>query len=331
MKARWLIVLGLILLSVSCEPFFFSTFPGYLSDATAVADVGALLTGASVQNYNFCVLNNGTNEYAFVLATGFDGSRTLYVFSSGLAFVASFSIPGFGSRHFVGTSGEFVIGGCYLDPDITATSTVNVIGGNSWGSDGQGCVLPYGELDNVFLEAGGPILNAAVFTSAWTTVSPNSSVAIGDGIRGYNLVYTGRLYALSSASPFGTGPASFLGFADWSSWPNQGYLVIYTNMTSTFFNTPPPLLSAGSGRLTVPLGDVASDNTPIFAIRDGMVVRGADGNMRFITWDGQLQATTRDDGASGRVFIDFSPVDFYYVFDPSSLKLYKARDWWQKN
>ncbi len=247
-----------------------------------------------------------------------------------------FSSPVFGSRHFVSAAGDFVVGGCYIVKGISPTSTVSTIPNNVFGSDGNGGALFYsGSLVNVLLRAGGTSLNAQAYTQAtpWNTISPNpGSADIGGNGLGYNLVYEGRLFNIPSGALGSPGPASYLGFCEFDNWPNRGYLLVLVDAQYGNYNSPAPLLAPSPpGRYVIPLGEVAGDNTPMFVVRDGIVVRGADGNMRFYGWDGQLKGTTRDDGASGRVYLDFSPVDYYYVFDPSSLKLYKARNWWQKN
>jgi hypothetical protein len=338
MKRKLLTGIGLafgwLLLVSSCEPFLFSMFPGYLADATAVADLNGSITGSNVEHFDFCVLNNGTLEYVFVLANNYDGTKTLFVYDSDLVLKAQFANTIFGSRHFVDMAGNFVIGGAYLNPGITSASTINIIPNNPWGTDGNGCVLSSnGVLANVLLQAGHPFLDGRAFNNSWgvATLQPMvPSAQIDVNSIGYNLVYTGRLYNVM----IGTVPVtvSILSLRDWNGWPEEGLAVLYVDGQYTDYSSPLPILtSLPPGRYVRSLGGLASDNEAVFAVNEGLVLRGADGTMRLVGWDGQLRAVTRDNGASGQVLIDFSPVNYYYVLDPASLQLIKARDWWQKN
>ena len=340
MKARWMIVLGLLLLAVSCEPFLLSTFPGYLADATAVADLSGTINGASVEQFYFFVLDNGTTEYAFILAYMYDGSKNLYVFSSNLSPLFTASNSNFGSRHFVSAGTEFVVGSCYFpSSSIIGNNPTSIAGINMMGPDGNGCVLYCAssgfspEPVNVLLQAGNSDLSAQVFSQGWGASFNPPNVSISSDGQGYDLVYCGRLYYATIGSVFGN--ASILVFRDRNGWPQQGTALVYLdNSDYSDYSNPTPLLNSSAlGRIVIPLGGLNNNNnsSSAFAVQDGLVVRGSDGNMRLIGWDSQVKATTRDDGASGQVLIDFSPVDYYYVFDPASLKLYKARDWWEKN
>ncbi|MBN2351142.1 MAG: hypothetical protein JXD23_01135 [Spirochaetales bacterium] len=337
MNARWLIVLGLLLLAVSCEPFLFSSFPGYLADATAVADLSGTLAGLQVDQFDFFVLNNQVNEYAFVLAKLYDGNRNLYVYTSDLSLVMSLtdSHSGFkfGERHFVDTGMNFVIGECYLPYNFTPTSTPSSISNSLFGSDSGGCVLvPGGTAVNVLMQTEYSNLRYAIY-SDWSSSPPESSAPISPAGGGnFDLEYTGRLFNAPLASPPASPePVSILAFRDRSNWPEQGYAVVYADYGGYPDFALPPILSESAGRQVFSLGNLHGDNNSVFATVDGIVVRNADQTMRLIGWDRQVKALTRDNGASGQVLIDFSPADYYYVFDPNNQKLYKARDWWQTN
>jgi hypothetical protein len=326
----------LLLLAVSCEPFFLSLFPGYLADATAVADLNVFLLGASVEHFDFCVLNNTSVEYAFVLASYYDGKRTLFIFDSDLVFLASITNPGFGARHFVATDGSFVIGNQIIAPYALTTTTI----GNTPWPDGQGFVALRANVSiDMLVDGGGGSINVQYYDNAGRLIdvpNGNDPVQISrDAKPTFDLVFCGRVQNVV-LNAYSFPNISVLAFRDYSDWPEQGYAVYLLDSSLLSYGdlaSSAPLLqpSATNGHLVFPLGGIQSDRNSISVTRDGIVVRGEDKTLRLFGWDGQVQAATRDNGASGKVFFDYSPADYYYVFDPASLKLFKARDWWQTN
>ena len=341
--ARWMIVLGLLLLAVSCEPFLFSNFPGYVADATAVADLSGTFAGADMEHYDFFVLNNGANEFAFLVATSYDGAKNLYIYTSDLStmfhFNASESGSQFGARHFVSAAGEFVVGDYYFKTaDISSAAMPSTIPGSAYGPDTGGCALftsgsPSPSPVNALFQIDGSGLSYSTYNSGWGSQTSSTVSLVLTGNSDFRLLYAGHIVNVTISNPTPVpASVSVLAFRNDSEWPEQGSAVIFVDNAYMDFSSPTPLLTESRpGRLLFPLGGVRDEENSVFATVDGLVVRNADSTMRLIGWDGQVKAATRDNGASGWVLIDFSPVDYYYVFDPLSLKLYKARDWWQTN
>jgi hypothetical protein len=340
MKVKAAAPMGLLIswlsLFSACEPFQLSLFPGYIADAAALGDLSGYITPSNVEHYDFCVLGNGTSEDVFLVTYQYDGQKILYVFNSDLSFLTSLTDPNLGSRHCVDSAGNFVIGDCVLAPAaVPGSFTTSSIINHPWENGSGGVLLRGGIPANAVLESSGSSIRTQFYDNTWqTAVSSETFVAINStGTSSYNLITCRRLQNIQVSTA--TLDVAVLVLRDYSSWPNQGYAVVLLETPAPGyydFTACEPLLNpALPYRYVFSLGGIGEEGGTVFAVSEGLVVRGQDRIMRFFSWDGSIQATTRDNGASGQVYLDYGFKDYYYAFDPDTLKIYKSRDWWRKN
>ena len=332
MKKKILLIVILALGMTSCEPFMMSPFPGFLPDLDATVYVGGYFPVSDVEHYELCALNNGTEEYIFLQAQLYSGDRRIVVFNTALQNIFAETSDEFGSRTLVDTDGYFVIGRRVYDLSVLPPNVYSIASGDSYM---PGCVI---NDQNVLLDSDGANVLFQAFTD---NTSPPPWASTGDLFSGaskpippsgvwayYDLVYA-RWFPTMDLNQLhiGTMGGSVLVFSESNpDEPNIGYAVVIDRMTD--LSESGPFISGGSPCHTIVLGSLGWDD--VWVAPPGIVNRAKDGTFKLRLWDGTLAAEIRNITTSGELLMDYGWQGYYYIFDPGSKKLFKARYWWEK-
>jgi hypothetical protein len=326
MKTKILLIVILALGMMSCEPFMVSPFPGFLPDLDAAADVSGYFPASDVEHYELCALNNGTEEYVFLQAQLYSGDRRIVIFNTALQNIFAETSDQLGGRHMVDVSGLFIIGNRLYDMTAFPPGAVPISAGDPYMF---GCVI---NNTNVILSSSGVDVMFSEYTAAW---APNGllfatpKAIVPGGVPGYfDLAYsrwfpTMDLSLLHSAS---IGGAVLVFRKSNPDEPDTGYAVIIDQ--DAYIDVSQPLITGDPHCHTVLLGSLGWDD--VWVAPPGIVNRAKDGTYKLRLWDGTLAAETRNITTSGELLMDYGWQGYYYIFDPGSKKLFKARYWWEK-
>jgi hypothetical protein len=297
----------------SCEPFKLSSFPGFLTDLDEYLDLSGFFSGGDVEHYELFTLNNGPTEYVCLLAVFYSGNQSLYIFDDTLTQLGVSPLQNdlFGSRHFRDINGNFVVGSQVLDPFFASGPQINE------GKEGQGGTFNDSSVlkNTVINSTNGFSLTFRFYLFDWSALNGLPyDVNIGTGPSSH--------YYLSAVRRVDSINATVLLLRESSDSENRGYAVILNTLanvrayTFLLFNAP-----------TLSLGDIEDE---VYIANEGVIAKGRDGLIRLFGWDNKVIASTRAYSSEGKVLIEYGFNGFYYVFDPGTMKLYKARNWWQK-
>ena len=150
------------------------------------------------------------------------------------------------------------------------------------------------------------------------------------GVPGYfDLVYS-RWFPMMDLNPIGvteTGGAVVVFRESGSEGVHTGYAVVIDR--SGNIDSTSPFINGDPVCHTVYLGSIGWGDD-VWVAPPGIVNRAKDGTFKLRLWDGTLAAETRNISTSGELLMDYGWQGYYYIFDPGSKKLFKARYWWEK-
>jgi hypothetical protein len=331
MVKRLLILTLLILTCVFCLTtcdlfvaiFSMSPFPGYLAQAVASVDMRDDIEKFLGDDYSdwesdVYVLRNSTREQVFLVVRRNPGPQMIFVFDTSLNLEVAQRMDTHGRIGLVeALNGNFVVGGVQFNyADLTPMNPPEdpypPISEDTW----QKYTFAHGTSNYIVWNEGNQLV-CAKYDSGWGPPSSGYTPIKMDGdVRLAGLGYEpdlGEVYLL-------------VYYRDWDR--DEGYLYIIRTAAGDY-PSPPftyDLVTDGlsSGRTSSRVRDV-EDRRPALYTRKGVVVEARNrGTFRLVSLEGDVIKRfyiTSDE----RTPFDFD-IDgkYYYVFNPTTLRLYKA-------
>jgi hypothetical protein len=310
-RFRTLLVFLIIIISAfclaGCQYFFSSTFPSYLAQVTAFANLTDALPS---DNWDFSldVLHNGTEEYVFL--TAFDrydpSNHRLYVYDPGLNLVATLDDSNLGRRAMVDVLNEFIIGEARLAPPdfIPAAYTLA-------GSDGYGV---HNGTNNYILSntgAGPYTLNLDEYNSTWTLTASSSVFISNTEFQSFRSAFHDPV----------SGQTCFFFSEDYDGAPLYVYIVPDTTIPAL----TDPILSDPAVFL---IPSVSREKDAYFFTGNAVVVQSVTENFEVYALDGSFISEFPGYNIYNRLHSFSVTGNYYYVFDESRRQLFQCETWW---
>lgn len=320
-------ILLILLLLASCEPFIISTFPGFLADINAFADLSKEFANLDVEHFEvFAMTNNMDEEYVFVFAHVYNNNPVIIVCDEKFKFIQRLPDAGWWDRHFVDVNGYFVIGSTRFS--ISAPPTPSVSMQSPFPpDDGIGGVIATGLSPtpnpiNALISNNYSQMAVSYYDTNWNF---STTDYVNYESTSENNFWIKKLERISNLPPpFPVDSAVSVIVYEKESWDESESfaLILFDGIydSITYYN---PLDMEMVPKIR--LGSVGRD---VFVTRDGVVAQDHSGAQRLYSWNGIKIAESRAH-ADENVVMDYGDKDSYYVFDPGSRRLYKAHFWWR--
>lgn len=314
-----IILLVLLLSFATCQPFYVSTFPTFLADTVDFKQISFINTN-EIFSYDFFSLRNDTGEYIFFITIPYTGKVQLYILNDKLETIDTTDINDNPQVNFlasklrmVDVNQNFLIGGTLLnieDNQATYQGDITIITSNN--NFGAVVVTETTSYNCLFDKNTYNAISLILYT-IWGT----------NNTRTYHLENNSNLEIVNAKRTSEKGLTALVTWEERTNGERQAFCYLFKDGNE--------LPNDGSNIYpNFPLDSVASSHDSVYAMVDGLLVRTFNGSWCLFDWDTGRLISQNCSLCDPSKLIAFGEKNYYYVFDPQTLYLYKVSYWWQK-